>query len=73
MEAVKKANPFLWIARYFREAKEELEKVAWPSRRDTLRYTALVIGVSVGLAAAIAGVDWSLARGLEALVSHVAK
>ena len=26
MEAVKKANPLLWIARYLREAKEELEK-----------------------------------------------
>lgn len=73
MEVAKKANPVLWTARYLREAKEELEKVAWPSRRDAFRYTALVVGISVGLAVAIAGIDWSLARGLEALIGTVAK
>ncbi len=31
------------IARFFRELKAELKKVAWPSRADTLRNTGIVI------------------------------
>lgn len=69
MEASPKVHPVAWIGRYFREAKEELEKVAWPSRRDTVRYTVLVIALSVGLAAVIAGLDWAFALGLEKLIT----
>ncbi len=69
MEAAKKAHPFAWLVQYLRESKEELEKVAWPSRRDTVRYSLLVIGISVGLAAAIAGADWLLSYGFNQLVA----
>lgn len=31
------------IARFFRELKSELKKVAWPSRAETLRNTGVVI------------------------------
>ena len=31
------------IARFFRELKAELKKVAWPSRAETLRNTGIVI------------------------------
>lgn len=32
---------------YFRETKEELKHVTWPSRKQTLTYTALVIVISI--------------------------
>lgn len=32
---------------YFREAREELKKVVWPSGRETRNNTLLVIGISV--------------------------
>ena len=39
------------IVKYFRESYEELKKVSWPSRKDTVRDTLIVIGVSLGVAA----------------------
>lgn len=67
--ATKTRNPILWIARYLREVKEELEKVAWPTRADVLRYSALVVLVSVGMAAFFAALDWALTLGLEKLIT----
>lgn len=70
MEALKKAvAPFGQLAAYLRESKEELEKVSWPSRQDTARYVALVIGTCVVVALAIAALDAGLTNGLEWLVS----
>lgn len=52
------------IIEYFRTAKEELEKVSWPSKEETLRYGTLIIIGSV-LAAVFFG---ALDLGLERLV-----
>jgi preprotein translocase SecE subunit len=57
------------VIRYFYEAKEELEKVAWPSRRQTIISTLIVIGVSVGTAAVLGGLDYGLNLALQALVA----
>ncbi len=61
-----KNNP---VTRYFREAKMELEKVVWPSRKETIGYTLIVIGVSVGLAAFLAAVDFGLSKVVEMLIA----
>lgn len=58
------------IVRYFYEAKEELEKVNWPSRKETLMATLLVIGVSVGTAVFLGALDFGLNKGLELLISR---
>jgi preprotein translocase SecE subunit len=70
MEAVsaKTRNPVVWIYRYFRESKEELEKVSWPSREDTIRYSGLVIGVVIVMGAFFAGLDWALNLGFAKLL-----
>lgn len=62
-----KNNP---VVNYFREAKIELEKVVWPTRKETIQYTALVIGLSIGLAAFLALADFGLAKGIEFLISN---
>lgn len=67
-QAVTKKNPISWTIRYLREAREELAKVSWPSRKDTLRYSALVIGVTALLSAVFAGVDLALTYGLQKLI-----
>jgi len=61
-------NPVKWLISYFREAKEELQKVSWPSRMSTVRYSLLVIGVSIAMAGFFAGLDWALNLGLEKLI-----
>lgn len=45
---------------FIKEVREELNKVAWPSREQTLRYTVLVIIVSVAVGAFLGGLDYIL-------------
>lgn len=47
------------------EVKSEMKKVAWPTRKETLKYTLAVIGVSVVLAAFLGGLDYVLTYLLE--------
>jgi preprotein translocase subunit SecE len=69
MEIQAKKNPAVAFVNYFREAKEELGKVTWPSRADTIRYAVLVIGASVIMAVVFAALDLGLSLGLEKLVT----
>jgi preprotein translocase subunit SecE len=58
------------IFRYFRESYEELKKVSWPSRKDTVRDTLVVIGVSLGVAAFLGIIDLGLTAGLQKLINR---
>ncbi len=58
------------IFRYFRESYEELKKVSWPNRKDTVRDTLIVIGVSLGVAAFLGAVDLGLTAGLTKLINR---
>lgn len=35
-----------------------MKKVTWPTRQDTIRYTLIVIGVSLGVAIFLGGLDF---------------
>jgi preprotein translocase SecE subunit len=61
-------NPILWLFRYVRESKQEMGKVTWPNRQDTIKYSIICIGLSVGVAAYFAGLDWLFSRGFEQLL-----
>ena len=61
-------NPLKAAAQYFRESKEELEKVTWPTRQTTIRYSLLVVAVSVGVGLLFAGLDSGLTIGFEKLI-----
>lgn len=50
---------------YFREARQELGKVLWPSKRVLTDHTVLVIAVSIALAAFIGLVDYLSTIGFE--------
>ncbi len=43
---------------------EELKKVSWPNRRQTIRLTAVVIGISLIIGVYIGIIDILLANGL---------
>ncbi len=57
--------------KYFREARMELEKVSWPSRKDTVMYSTIVLVLSLATAAFIGVLDLGLSKGLEFLISKV--
>ena len=44
---------------------DELKKVSWPSRKDTIRLTSIVIGVSLIIGLYVGIIDILLAKGLE--------
>jgi len=66
-------KPLKFAAQYFRESKEELEKVTWPTRQTTLRYSLLVIAASVGMGILFAALDSGLSLGLEKLIGLTTK
>jgi len=53
---------------FLKEVKLELKKVNWPTRQETVKYTLIVIGVSVGLAIFLGGLDFVFATILNRLV-----
>lgn len=55
---------------YFREVVQELKKVSWPTRKQTLQQTLLVIAVSVLLAIYVGGLDFSFQRLMTFLLKN---
>ncbi len=53
------------LVKYLKEAREEFHKVTWPTRTQTIRYSLLVVGISVFLAVFIGFVDYALNVGVE--------
>lgn len=53
---------------YLQQVREELSKVSWPTRNDTVRNTIIVIVGSVVIVAFFALADWILNAGLQGLL-----
>jgi preprotein translocase subunit SecE len=51
-----------FLVRSFRETRSELRKVVWPSRREALNMTAIVLAVTVLMAAGLGIIDWLFTR-----------
>ncbi|MCC7357714.1 preprotein translocase subunit SecE [Candidatus Uhrbacteria bacterium] len=62
-------NPLQKTIAYFRSSKAEMEKVSWPTRKETIRYSALVIGLSISVAIFFAGLDFGLTKLVEITIS----
>lgn len=56
------------LTRYFKETWYELKKVSWPTRREALNLTLMVIAVTVFLAIVLGLMDWLFKSGLSLLV-----
>lgn len=46
------------ITQFLKEAKAELLKVNWPSKKQTINYTLIVIGISIAVAIFLGGLDY---------------
>jgi len=66
----KPMNILAKFTNYLRSAKTELQKVTWPTREETLRYSALVIGVTIFTAAFFASLDFGLSKGIDLLIQN---
>ena len=46
------------IVQFLKEAKSELQKVNWPTKKQTINYTLTVIGISIALSFFLGGLDF---------------
>lgn len=56
------------LVRYLIDSKAELKKVTWPTRKETINATIVVVAVSVGTALFLSLLDYGLSSGLQYLV-----
>ena len=52
MKIIKKLFTFL------REVRLEMKKVSWPTRKEAIKYTLIIIGVTVIVAAFLGSLDY---------------
>ena len=58
---------FSRIFRFLKEVVAELRKVIWPTRKQMITYTAVVLVFVAFMVALIAGLDLALIQGVQAL------
>lgn len=58
------------IVTFIKEVREELSKVAWPTREQTIRYTILVITVAVVVGIFLGGLDYLLTTFTAFLIKN---
>ncbi len=57
-----------FIKKYISQVVTELKKVSWPSKKQTINQTVLVIIVSVVAAVYIGGIDYLLQQLMRVLI-----
>ena len=58
-------NIFDRLINYIKSSQIELKKVVWPSRKEVIQHTLLVIGISLGVSAFLGLVDYGLSFILQ--------
>jgi preprotein translocase subunit SecE len=53
---------------FLKEVRIEFKKVNWPTRQQTLRYTMLIIGVSLATALFLGGLDFIFGKLLSYVI-----
>lgn len=56
------------VVRYFRETRGEIRKVTWPTRQESQRLTAIVLGVTAVMALFLGILDFIFSSGVQGLV-----
>lgn len=56
------------IVSYLKSSYAELHKVSWPTKKQTINYSLVVVLLSVGMAVFFAGLDYILNLGLESII-----
>jgi preprotein translocase subunit SecE len=58
------------VKNFLKESREELRHVNWPARKEAVRLTTIVIGISLGLAAFLGAFDYSFTSLVRALIAQ---
>ena len=56
------------ITTYFKEVRAEMKHVSWPTRRQVVVYTAVVIGISLAVAVYLGLLDYVFAELIKKVI-----
>ncbi|MFZ2593682.1 MAG: preprotein translocase subunit SecE [Minisyncoccia bacterium] len=56
------------LIQYFKETRAELDHVTWPTQRQTVIYTTLVIALSLIIGVYLSVLDYGLTFGLDRFI-----
>lgn len=57
------------LSNYVKESVAEMKKVTWPTKKETYKYTLLVIGISIGVAIFLGILDYIFTIGFEFFIT----
>ena len=57
------------LGQYLKETRSELRHVAWPTRTQTIVFAALVIAISLAVAAYLGFLDFVFSKGVAAILN----
>ncbi len=57
------------LKQYLISSYIEIQKVTWPTREQTINYSLLVVGLSVGLAIFFAALDYTFNTAVTTIIS----
>lgn len=58
------------IKKFFQEARQEFRHVNWPTNAEAVRLTAIVIGISLGIALFLGAFDYFFTYLLKMLINR---
>lgn len=67
MSEQKKSLP---VVQYLTEVRQELQRVSWPSREQTIQKTTLVVAVSLAVGAYIGVLDFVFTNMMTVLIGR---
>ena len=56
------------LTTFIKEARAELKKVNWPTREQTVKYTGLVVGLSLAVAMFLGALDYLFEYTLKTFI-----
>lgn len=65
VQAIKEPNA---VVRYVRETRLELGKVSWPTRKEALNLTVIVLVVTVAMAAFLGSLDFIFTKFFQLVI-----
>lgn len=59
---------FQKLVNYLKETRVEMRKVNWPTRKEAIRYTVMVIAISIGVSLVLGALDYLFTNILKLFV-----